>query len=694
VALRKGSAAKAWFFAAAVSVFLTAAGWSVSGPSARGRFTPDEIIVKFRGPVPDADLALETTPDGNSALSRDLRVYGSRFRVREVRPILRDSDCRRARSDPLRGLESPQLTQRQKRLLQRQQRATTAGGRVELGNIYRVRLDLPAGASLDEVLAAYRRRPDVEYAEPNPVIAICATPNDKLYADQWALAKIHAPDAWDTCRGSHEVVVAVIDTGVDYDHPDLQGNLWTNGVERNGLAGVDDDKNGYIDDIRGYNFITSDSDPLDDHGHGTVVAGIIAAVGNNAADVAGVCWLARLMPLKILGVAGDGTVADAVPAIHYAVAEGADIICASWGGAEGSDALRDAVAYACQEGVIVVAAAGNSGSDTPYYPAAYPGVISVAATDVQDRRWHLSNYGDWVDLAAPGSDIVSLRAMLPGQATRGGLSSRMSGTSMAAPHAVGACALLLAANPLLRCDELPPILTANGDPIEPGICSSDSRLNVDKALRAVIPPGGTIRMDRASYAQGAEIGLLLADWRLRGAGQCTVLMQSASDDQETVTLLETDVSLGVFRGTIPSHPAAVTLGDGIIQVQDAQSILARYLDAGAGLDIAGQWRSATAVADYQPPTVLSLEIESEGAVTTIDLRTSEPTRAQIRYGTTPGGPYDLLEKAPGLREQHHIELRRLTPQTPYYFVAALTDEAGNETVADNEGQGYSFIAQP
>jgi hypothetical protein len=591
-------------------------------------------------------------------------------------------------------LDPSQLTQNQRHLLQRRKRATATGSRPDLGSIYRIHLDLDAGESLDSVLAAYRSRADVEYAELNPVISICVTPNDRLYADQWALAKIHASEAWDTCRGSSEVVVALLDTGVDYNHPDLQGNLWTNEAEQKGLPGVDDDNNGYVDDIHGYNFAYSNSDPIDDHGHGTHCAGIIAAVGNNGVDIAGVCWVARIMPVKILSSAGTGSAADAVPAIYYAVANGADIISGSWGGPEGSNALRDAIVYAHEEGVVVVAAAGNNGSDLPYYPAAYPEVISVAATESSDHRWYLSNYGDWVAIAAPGRDIVSLLATLPGQVAHEGTSSTMSGTSMAAPHVSGACALLLAADPLLRCDELKQILTTTADPIQPGICSSNGRLNVYNALRAVIPPEGTIRMDRACYAEGVDIGLLLADWNLKGAGHYAVLVETAGGDQETVTLRETSASPGVFRGTLASQNAPVKLGDGILQVHDGEGIQARYLDANDGAGHTDQWRYASAVADYTPPSVVSLETKPQGRVTTVEFQTSEPTRAEVRFGQTRGGPYLSIQKDPILSEQHSFQLSGLAPQTQYYLVVAITDEAGNQAVVDNNGQSYSFVAQP
>jgi hypothetical protein len=200
-------------------------------------------------------------------------------------------------------------------------------------------------------------------------------------------------------------------------------------------------------------------------------------------------------------------------------------------------------------------------------------------------------------------------------------------------------------------------------------------------------------MDRAYYPAGADIGLLVADWNLRGSGHCDVLIETSGGDKETVTLRETNVSLGVLRGTIVSQNAAVAVGDGVLQVHDGEGIQARYLNVGDGADQAGQWRYASAVADYKLPTLVSLDITLQSAAATIDLRTSEATRAQIRYGKTHGGPYDSVQQDLGLSEQHSIQLRGLNPPAPYWFVVALTDEAGNEAVDDNNGQSYSFVAQ-
>ena len=690
--MRKGTGIRTWL-AAAVAAALSVVVPSASGDAARGRFVPDEIIVKFRTTPADVNESVpDASADSKPRPLQDLKKQQGAFRIREIQPLLKDFDRRQARARAVRERDGARQARRQKVSLN-QGWAIETGRAPDLGRIYRVRVELDEGQSLDEVLAVYRRRPDVEYAERNPVIAICATPDDRLYAEQWSVAKVQTPEAWDTCRGDRAVVVAVIDTGVDYNHRDLQSNMWVNEAELNGLAGVDDDGNGYLDDIRGYNFAYNDNDPADDHGHGTHCAGTIAAAGNNGLDIAGICWTARVMPLKILGADGDGTAADAVPAFYYAVANGAEVISGSWGGEDSSDALKEAIAYAHQEGVIVVAAAGNAGSNTPFYPAAYPEVISVAATESNDRRWYLSNYGDWVDIAAPGRDILSIRAAgTSAGIARDAFTCKMSGTSMAAPHVSGACALLLTANPLLTCDELHEGILKTGDPIATGICASNSRLNVYKALRAAIPAEGLVRLDRAYYREQADIGVLLADWDLRETGQQTVLLETAGGDQETMTLLETEVSLGVFRGTMASGSGAVTLGDNVLEVRNAEAIDVRYLDGNDGSGQTGRWRQAGAVTDYELPALSALRVERKGRAATIELSTNEPTSVEIRYGRIPGGSYDAIARNSRLSERHTIELHGLELEAPYSFVAALTDAAGNEVLADGGGRGYSIEA--
>jgi subtilisin family serine protease len=303
----------------------------------------------------------------------------------------------------------------------------------------------------------------VAYAEPNFVVNALATPSDPSFGQLWGLvntgqtvdgmagtadADIDADAAWDVSTGSTAVAVGVIDTGIDFTHPDLAGTSWINpgencpGCRTNG---VDDDGNGYVDDWRGWDFVNEDNDPFDDHGHGTHVAGTIAAVGNNGVGIAGINWTGRVAGLKFLDWFGSGTTADAIRALDYATQNGIRLTNNSWGGGDASQALLDAIERAGAAGGLVVAAAGNDGVDadaSPMYPAAFPSpaILSVAATDSRDGRGSFSNWGRTsVDLGAPG---VSIYSTLPG----GGY-DWWSGTSMATPHVAGTAALAKAAFP-------------------------------------------------------------------------------------------------------------------------------------------------------------------------------------------------------------------------------------------------------
>ena len=289
---------------------------------------------------------------------------------------------------------------------------------------------LPADLSVEDALEIYKNDPEVAYAEPNYYRYATATTPDDTYFEKrllWGLnntgqsvngtsgiadADIDAPEAWDIATGSSNVVIAVIDSGVDYNHEDLSVNIWSNTGE---IAdnGIDDDGNGYVDDVRGWDFLNGDNDPMDSDDHGTHVAGTIAAKGNNATGIAGVCWTAKIMPLRFLNAFGIGAVDIEAKAIEYAIANGAKIINASFGGFNATDTERDAIIAAGSAGILFVAAAGNDGSDndtTLVYPASYnlTNIISVAATDQDDDLWSFSNYGATsVDVGAPGKNIYS-----------------------------------------------------------------------------------------------------------------------------------------------------------------------------------------------------------------------------------------------------------------------------------------------
>ena len=358
-----------------------------------------------------------------------------------------------------------------------------------------LRIARVAPEETERAIEALRKRPDVIYAEPNYIHRKSVVPHDTFYGDQWSLkntgqsggvvgADIDAELAWNTTTGSRDVVVAVIDEGIDVSHPDLQANIWRNPGEIQG-NGIDDDGNGYVDDLNGYDFFNNDATVFDGPGtnphgttidaHGTHVAGTIGATGNNSLGVVGVNWQVSLMSLKFLGPDG-GTTADLLKALAYAKmmrdlwvssggVKGANIRVTnnSYGGGSFSQSESDAIQAIGASGILFVAAAGNDAQDNniiPSFPASYnlPNVITVAATDRGDNLAGFSNRGSrTVHLGAPGSSILST--------TPGNTYSSYSGTSMASPHVAGTAALVLAAHPNFTVPRLRASLLFGGDPI-------------------------------------------------------------------------------------------------------------------------------------------------------------------------------------------------------------------------------------
>ncbi len=328
-----------------------------------------------------------------------------------------------------------------------------ASARPLAGGLWEV--DLGAGTSVPSALASLRCSFWVDYVEPDYTVRVATVPSDPQFSSLWGLnntgqtggtpdADIDAARAWDLTTGSSSTIVAVIDTGVDYNHPDLAANIWTNAGEIPG-DNIDNDGNGFVDDVHGYDFINNDGNPQDDQGHGTHVAGTIGAVANNGLGVAGINWNVQIMPLKFLGADGSGSISDAIRALDYAVQMGAHISNNSYGDAEFSQAFADAIADAGDEGHVFVAAAGNNAGNndaSPFYPASFDAtnIISVAATDHNDQLASFSNYGATkVDIAAPGVNILSTS---PGNSYQ-----TLSGTSMASPHVAGVVSLVHGLHP-------------------------------------------------------------------------------------------------------------------------------------------------------------------------------------------------------------------------------------------------------
>lgn len=462
----------------------------------------------------------------------------------------------------------------------------------------------PESVDVEHVVDQYKNHPDIEFIEPNYIYSIGTTvPNDPSFSTLWGMnnigqnggttdADIDAPEAWDIATGSPSVVVAIIDTGIDWGHEDLVDNIWqnitggTNGrgedadgdgkvIEWNGSNwvfdpgdqnGLDDDGNGYVDDFVGWDFRNNDNNPYDGHFHGTHCAGTVGARADNGIGVAGVTGNVQLAALKFLSDTGGGSASDAVGAIDYCIAMDIPISNNSWGGNISSSSLEQAIGRAEAAGHLFVAAAGNNNRDTdlsPAFPASYvnANIISVAATDRNDVRASFSNYGDiTVDLGAPGVDIYSC---VPNDNY-----GSTQGTSMAAPHVAGACALLWGNNPSRTWVEIKNAILNSVDPNVSldGNCVSNGRLNLHSAMLAFGggPPPGT------SCRQEDSLSLVALYNSANGASWTTPWnLNQPMTGWEGVTLTQ-DGCLKVLN--LPSSGISGTLPDDIGDLQDATYI--------------------------------------------------------------------------------------------------------------------------
>jgi subtilisin family serine protease len=388
----------------------------------------------------------------------------------------------------------------------------------DLNNVFN--FHAPENANIDAIIQDYSSDPHVSYVEPNYLMHSCVIPNDPSFDLQYALhntgqtggtpdADIDAPEAWDIETGDHNIVIAIHDTGVDWDHPDLAENIWVNPGEdlnQNGevdpsdFNGIDDDSNGFIDDLRGWDFVDTnatgwpgedrterDNNPMDFLGHGTHCSGIASAVTNNNVGIAGVCWNCSIMPVRVGYVNDIGygwqEMDDAVAGIVYAAENGADVLSMSWGLYAGyfePQLLEDAINYAYGQGVILVAAAGNEAVSYKLYPAAYDTVIAVAATDNTDTKASWSCYGSWVDVAAPGVDILSTLF--------NDTYDTWSGTSMSTPLVAGIIGLMLSHTPGLNQAEVRTILRSTTDPVQSNLYIGTGRVNAYTALQRTSAP--------------------------------------------------------------------------------------------------------------------------------------------------------------------------------------------------------------
>ncbi len=379
-------------------------------------------------------------------------------------------------------------------------------------------------APLEDLKSVYEQSPLIEAVEYNylrPTLADPVVPNDPKYPEQWSLPLMKMPQAWAIEKGDRNVVIAIIDSGIDYRHDDLAPKAWINPGELPD-NGLDDDGNGYVDDVYGWDFtdapnlqaegdyLEGDNEPIDEKGHGTHVAGIAGAMPDNGIGIAGVAWECPVMAIRAgLSLGGSSRMQDddSAAAIVYAVDNGASVINMSWGSQRRSFVIQDAIDYAYARGAVLVAAAGNSQKPAAIFPAGYRKVIAVASTEQNQQRFYQSNFGASVDIGAPGNVILSTQI--------NNQYRLLTGTSMASPHVAGVAALILAKRPALTHEAVRHILISTADPVY----QEDS-----DALDERFVGAGTVNAERALLASGAlQARILAPETNSGGADAITVV---------------------------------------------------------------------------------------------------------------------------------------------------------------------------
>lgn len=464
----------------------------------------------------------------------------------------------------------------------------------------------PVMESSEYVIETLSKNPLVEYIEPNFIYRISRTPNEPDLLNLWGLSNlgqvirdespgvkgidIDALHAWDIETGSDQVLIAVIDTGIDYTHPDLVENIWTNQAEKNGVPDIDDDNNGYIDDIHGFNFVDDvkpTPDIADDHSHGTHVSGTIGARGDNSLGVVGVNWKASIMAVKFLDKDGSGSLESAIKSIDYAVKNGAKVISNSWGGFGFSLALKEAIERSHTAGALFIAAAGNDGRNNdsyPYYPASFDvaNVISVAAIDNKGELAYFSNFGKiTVHLAAPGVNIFST--------TPKEEYGYKNGTSMATPHVSGVAALVWAHEPNLTNMEVRNRIfsTVTKLPGLKGEVKTVGMLNAYQALMNIMPPpdmNDPINWASTPIAFSSEHPYLpyanvSFEVRVSGAREIALYLAKFETEEsyDTVSLYDEKGKLiGELSGLLTDSYSEIIKGDYVKLVFRADDYISKY----------------------------------------------------------------------------------------------------------------------
>ncbi|MBI3996753.1 MAG: S8 family serine peptidase [Candidatus Omnitrophica bacterium] len=544
------------------------------------RYVPGQLIVKYRDSVTQCVHCLlkmrrsGVLQQATSDRSARFEQLHAQHRVISARPIFRTERAEaglRARggvvfAQALAEQEQARVAAIRTRFARRAARSRGVPP-PDLSQVYL--LELPKDTDVLKAAEEFARDPHVAYAHPNYKAEVLAEPNDPSYGELWGLQKIQASSAWDEFTDpiagpGQGVLVGVIDTGIDYTHPDLAQNIWTNPGEIAG-DGVDNDNNGFVDDVHGYDFASNDGDPKDGHSHGTHVAGTIAAVGHNALGVVGVAPNATLLAAKGLSDGGSGSLDWLASAIQYAVDRGADVLNNSWGCRGGCPSdpehptvTEDAVAYAHSLGTVVVFAAGNDGRDVAdYSPASQPEPITVSATTEEDMRATFSNYGPRIDVGAPGVGILST---VPADGYQS-----FSGTSMACPHVVGTVALILSIQPTLTNEDVRDVLSLSADDV--GVLGSDEdtgagRINALKAaqLAKQYIPGQTPRILRLGRVGKAD-----------STGNPNGFMEPGETLDLTISLINGQALLTGVSATLISQDPLVNVLSGTVTYGDFET---------------------------------------------------------------------------------------------------------------------------
>ncbi len=563
----------------------------------------------------------------------------------------------------------------------------------QLSAVYR--LSISPDADIEQIARQYESDPVVEYIQPNYLNHVCSDSfydlNDFFYEDQWALLAINAPEAWKIEKGSENVIIAIIDTGVDYNHEDLESRIWINPgeIEDNG---IDDDGNGYVDDVRGWDFAHSpgllsdkdqldrDNDPMDENGHGTHVAGVAGAVPDNGTGIAGVTWNCRIMALR-----GGGSFLeddDLSAAIIYAADNGAHIINMSWGSEHLSYIIRDAIEYAYNRGCVLLGAAGNDNSSAVIYPALHKHVISVGATNKRDKKAYFSNYGPGVDIVAPGEKVFG--------STLNDKYSDWSGTSMATPVAAGVVALMLSKRPGLTNVEVAQILRSSADEIDEPLFAGVGRVNAAKALvmsssliAHITSPDSGAGADTELIIRGTAAGADFLSFQLEYNAIMDINSFTSLEDMEWISI---DSSPSFPRSRRPDIDDL--LGSWNVANLDEGTYIIRLKVFGhGGLEAEDM---VIVNIDHSPPEITGLRavrrLDGNRYRFGVTWRTNDPTFGQMYYRADKSD--FQVTTSSSVTDRHTMYVSADGAPVDYEYFVTVTNSAGLIAVDDNNGDYY------